>query len=143
MFIGEYQHNVDAKGRLIVPAKFREGLGDSFVVTKGLDGCLFAYPNVEWGIFEDKLRKLPLTSADARKFVRYFFSSAIECEIDAQGRILLPASLRDYAGIKKEVVSIGVSNRVEIWDKTAWQSYNDDENYVDNKLAEKMEELGI
>ncbi len=143
MFMGEYQHSVDAKGRLIVPAKFREELGECFVVTKGLDKCLFVYPQSEWKIFEEKLKQLPLTSADARKFVRYFFSGAIECELDAQGRIMIPSNLREYALLKKDIVSIGVNNRVEIWDKLNWNEYNDEENFVDNDLAEKMASLGI
>ena len=89
MFMGEYQHSIDAKGRLIVPAKFRDGLGEHFVVTKGLDNCLFAYPQEEWKIFEEKLKQLPLTSTGARKFVRFFFAGAVECDLDNQGRIIL------------------------------------------------------
>ncbi len=143
MFMGEYQHNIDAKGRLIVPAKFREGLGTNFVVTKGLDNCLFAYTNEEWKIFEEKVAKLPLTNKDARKFVRFFFSGAVECDTDNQGRVMIPVNLREYAGIKKEVISIGVSNRIEIWSKENWNEYNDEENFVDNQVAEKMAELGI
>jgi len=143
MFMGQYIHSVDAKGRVIVPSKFREELGDTFVVTKGLDKCLFAYPKKEWSIFEEKLSKLPLTSADARKFARYFFSGAVECELDNQGRIVLPSNLREYAALKKDIVSIGVNNRVEIWNKQSWEDYNDEENYVDSTLAEKMAEFGI
>ena len=104
MFMGEYQHSIDAKGRLIVPAKFRDGLGEHFVVTKGLDNCLFAYPQEEWKIFEEKLKQLPLTSTGARKFVRFFFAGAVECDLDNQGRIILPSNLREYAGLKKDTV---------------------------------------
>ena len=100
MFLGQYQHSIDAKGRLIVPAKFREGLGERFVVTKGLDNCLFAYPQEEWKIFEEKLKQLPLTNPGARKFVRFFFAGAVECELDNQGRIMVPTHLREYAGLK-------------------------------------------
>ncbi|MCI8806042.1 MAG: division/cell wall cluster transcriptional repressor MraZ [Clostridiales bacterium] len=143
MFMGEYQHNIDSKGRLIVPAKFREGLGTVFVITKGLDNCLFVYTNDEWKVFEEKIKKLPLTNKDVRKFVRFFFSGAIECETDNQGRVMIPQNLREYAGIKKEVISIGVSNRIEIWSKENWVEYNDEENFIDGQLAEKMAELGI
>ena len=95
MFLGEFQHNIDAKGRIIVPAKFREGLGQSFVLTRGLDQCLFAYPLEEWKILEEKLKKLPLTKKDARAFTRFFFSGAVECEIDKQGRINIPSPLEN------------------------------------------------
>ena len=142
MFMGEYQHTVDAKGRLIVPSKFREELGERFVVTKGIDRCLFAYPQSEWKVFEEKLKALPLSSADARKFVRYFFAGAVECELDNQGRIMIPANLREYAGLKKDIVSIGVAERVEIWNKATWNEYNEG-NFVDEELAAKMEEIGI
>ena len=143
MFMGEYQHSLDAKGRVIVPSKFREGLGEHFVVTKGLDKCLFAYPRSEWQNFEEKLKALPLTNPEARKFVRFFFVGAVECDLDSQGRIVLPTNLREYAGLKKEVVSIGLNNRVEIWDKDNWNTYNDEENYISNELAIEMESLGI
>lgn len=143
MFLGQYQHSIDAKGRLIVPAKFREGLGEHFVVTKGLDNCLFAYPQEEWKIFEDKLKQLPLTNTGARKFVRFFFAGAVECELDNQGRIMVPAHLREYAGLKKDVVSIGVNNRIEIWNKESWNDYSNEEDYISNELAFEMENLGI
>lgn len=141
MFMGEYNHNVDAKGRMIVPSKFREQLGDEFVVTKGLDGCLFVYPNDEWKNIEDKFRDVPLTSKNARKFSRFFFAGATTCEVDKQGRILIPAVLREYAGLEKEVVSVGVLKRIEIWDKDRWQSTN---TYDDmDEIAENMAELGL
>ena len=141
--MGEYQHTIDAKGRLIIPAKFREGLGEHFVVTKGLDHCLFVYPQSEWKGFEQKLKQLPLTSIDARKFVRFFFSGAVECDLDNQCRIMLPANLRTYADLKKDIVSIGVNNRVEIWNKQNWKEYNEEENFISNDLAFKMENIGI
>ena len=117
MFIGEYGHAIDAKNRIILPSKFREDLGDSCIMTKGLDGCLYVYPRDEWAILEEKLKSLPLTSKDARAFVRFFFSGANEMTFDKQGRTLIPQNLMQYAGIVKEVVSIGVSNRIEIWSK--------------------------
>lgn len=140
MFIGEYQHNIDAKGRMIMPAKFRDGLGESFVITKGLDNCLFAYSQEEWANLEAKLKTLPLSSKDARAFVRFFFAGATECEVDKQGRILIPASLREHASLTKDVVVIGVSTRVEIWDKDTWERYDD---ISADEIAEKMESLGI
>ena len=143
MFLGEYQHSIDTKGRLIVPAKFREGLGEHFVVTKGLDNCLFAYPQEEWKVFEEKLKQLPLTSSGARKFVRFFFAGAVECDLDNQGRIILPANLREYAGLKKDIVSIGVNNRIEIWNKEKWTTYNSEENISADEIAENMTMLGI
>lgn len=143
LFIGEYRHGLDAKGRVIVPAKFRDGLGDKFVLTKGLDGCLFAYSKEEWANFENKIRTLPLTSKDARAFVRFFFSGAVECEIDKQGRTLIPPMLREYAELDKDLVVIGVSSRVEIWSQAKWNSYSEAEDLEADVLAEKMAELGI
>ncbi|NLM35426.1 MAG: division/cell wall cluster transcriptional repressor MraZ [Clostridiales bacterium] len=142
MFIGEYQHAIDNKNRMIIPSKFREELGARFVITKGLDGCLYAYTMDEWKIMEDKLKKLPLTSKDARAFVRFFFSGANEVEPDKQGRVLIPQNLLEYAGIEKEIVSIGVSTRIEIWSKARWDEYNNSDINFD-EIAEKMSELGI
>lgn len=142
MFIGEYQHGLDPKNRIIVPAKLREGLGNTFVITKGLDGCLYAYPLGEWKILEEKLKTLPLTNKDARAFVRFFFSGACEVELDKQGRGLIPQNLKEYAGIEKDIVSIGVLTRVEIWSKEKWNNYN--ESNIDfDSIAEKMNDLGI
>lgn len=143
LFIGEYRHSLDTKGRVIVPAKFRDGLGDKFVVTKGLDGCLFAYSKEEWTNFENKIKTLPLTNKDARAFVRFFFSGAVECEIDKQGRTLIPPMLRDYANLNKDLVIIGVSTRVEIWSQEKWDNYSEAEDLEADVLAEKMAELGI
>lgn len=139
--MGEYNHTIDAKGRLIIPSKFRETLGDEFVVTKGLDGCLFVYDNAEWSAFEEKLKSLPLTNKDARQFVRFFLAGATLAEVDKQGRILVPANLREFAGLEKEVVLVGVASRVEIWSKARWEdtaSYDDVE-----EIAEHMAELGL
>ncbi|MGI6113890.1 MAG: division/cell wall cluster transcriptional repressor MraZ [Mahellales bacterium] len=143
MFIGEFQHTIDAKGRLIMPARFRDDLGDTFVLTKGLDNCLFVYPKTEWQVLQTKLKALPLTNKDARAFVRFFFSGATECETDKQGRILIPSNLRDHARLEKDVIVIGVSNRAEIWSKELWDTYNSNPNLSYDEIAEKMEELGI
>lgn len=141
MFMGEYNHTIDTKGRLIIPSKFRDQLGGQFVVTKGLDGCLFVYSNEEWQRIEEKFREIPLTTKDARKFSRFFFAGAADCEVDKQGRILIPSNLREYAGIDKDVVSVGVLSRVEIWSKERWL---DSGNYDDmDEIAEHMAELGL
>lgn len=143
MFIGEYQHSLDNKGRIIIPSKFRDGLGPAFIMTKGLDNCLFIYPQKEWNVLEEKLKSLPLTNRDARAFVRFFFAGATECELDKQGRILIPANLREHSKLEKEAVIIGVSTRVEIWSKTEWDMYNEDDSLSYESIAEKMAELGI
>lgn len=143
MFLGEHHHTIDAKGRLIIPSRFREDLGEKFVLTKGLDTCLFAYPLQEWSILEQKMRSLPMTRSDARAFVRFFFSGASECETDKQGRILIPANLREYAGLKKEVVVIGVSSRVEIWARDRWEAYSAESASSVEEIAEKMEDLDL
>ncbi|WP_084667042.1 division/cell wall cluster transcriptional repressor MraZ [Thermanaeromonas toyohensis] len=143
MFIGEYYHTIDEKGRLIIPARFREELGERFIVTKGLDNCLFVYPWKNWEEIERKLRSWPLTRSDARAFMRFFFSGATECELDRQGRILLPASLREYARLEKEVVIAGVSTRVEIWSRELWEKYLEETAIQYEALAEKMGDFGI
>lgn len=142
MFMGEYNHTVDAKGRLIIPAKFREALGDEFVVTKGLDGCLFVYSNEEWKNIEEKFRNTPLTTKDARKFSRFFFAGAATCELDKQGRILIPSVLREFAGLQKDVVLAGVFNKIEIWDKERWMENQYDDDEMDD-IAEHMAEMGL
>ena len=142
MFIGEYHHSIDAKGRIIIPSKFREGLGYKFIMTKGLDNCLFVYPWEEWKKFEEKLMSLPMASKDARAFVRYFFSSAVDCEIDKQGRLTIPPHLREHAKIDKELVTIGVMSRIEVWSKQEWINYGNSNLSYDD-IAERMAELGI
>ncbi|MBC2580659.1 division/cell wall cluster transcriptional repressor MraZ [Clostridium sp. DJ247] len=142
MFIGEYEHALDSKNRIIVPSKFREELGNKFILTKGLDGCLYCYTLNEWEVLEQKLKKLPLTNKNARAFVRFFFSGANEIEMDKQGRTVIPQSLLEYGDIKKEIVSIGVSNRIEIWSKEKWEEYNSS-NIDYDQIAEQMGELGI
>ncbi|MFD2656256.1 division/cell wall cluster transcriptional repressor MraZ [Gracilibacillus thailandensis] len=143
MFMGEYQHNIDTKGRIIVPSKFRDGLGEQFVVTRGLDQCLFAYPMNEWHQLEEKLKKLPLTKKDARAFTRFFFSGAVECELDKQGRINIPAPLRKYAGIEKECAVIGVSNRVEFWAENKWNEFVDVSEESFAEIAENMMDFDL
>ncbi len=143
MFIGEYNHTLDNKGRITIPSKFRETLGEEFVLTKGLDNCLFIYPKSEWKIFEDKLKTLPLTNKDARAFVRFFFAGASECTLDKQGRILIPPNLRDHSNIEKDAIVIGVSTRIEIWSSENWKNYTEDDNLSYESIAENMQELGI
>ena len=142
MLIGEFEHSLDAKGRLIMPAKLRESIGERFVVTKGLDGCLFAFSLDEWANFEEKLKMLPLSNKNSREFSRFFLSGATECEIDKQGRFLIPNNLRDAANLEKEVVIIGVGTRIEILDKNKWKSYSNDNISVE-EIAENMTMLGI
>ncbi|MFU0826651.1 MAG: division/cell wall cluster transcriptional repressor MraZ [Lachnoclostridium sp.] len=140
MFMGEYNHTIDDKGRIIIPSKFREALGDEFVVTLGLDGCLFVYPNDEWLNFVAQLKNLP-GSKEARKMQRYFMAGAATCEVDKQGRILIPSKLREHAGLEKEVVFVGVLSKIEIWSKERWESNND---YGDmDQIAEHMSEFGL
>lgn len=141
MFMSEYNHSIDAKGRIIVPSKFREPLGEEFVVTKGLDNCLFVFPDDEWKNFEEKLKSLPMSNKDARQFTRFFLAGAATVELDKQGRILLPPSLREFAGLTKDVVIVGVGNRVEIWDKSRWESST---SYDDmDEIAEHMANFGL
>lgn len=143
MFMGEYHHNIDQKGRMIIPAKFRELLGDNFVITRGLDQCLFGYPHEEWQTLENKLKTLPFTKKDARAFTRFFFSGAAECEIDKQGRINIAPPLRDYARLEKECVVIGVSNRLEIWSKSNWETYFNASEESFAEIAESMMDFDL
>jgi len=143
LLIGEYEHSLDVKGRMIMPAKIREDIGDKFIITKGLDGCLFGFSQEEWNNFEEKLKTLPLTNKNARDFVRFFLSGAIECEIDKQGRFLIAGNLREYAGLEKEAMITGVGTRIEIWDKDKWKKYNSEENLSADQIAENMANLGM
>lgn len=138
MFMGEYQHSVDAKGRLIIPSKFREGVGSSFVITRGLDNCIFGYPMDEWRKLEEKLKQLPMTKKDARAFARFFFSGATEVELDKQGRINIPANLASYAKLEKECVVLGVSSKIEIWAKDLWEDYFNEAEESFNEIAENL-----
>ena len=143
MFTGEFQHTLDAKGRVIMPSRLREGLGESFVITRGLDHCLFVYPSAEWELLEKKLSKQPFYKKDARAFNRFFFSGATKVEADKQGRVLIPQYLREYARIEKEAMIIGVADRVEIWNEASWKEYftEADENFED--LAEKLVDFDL
>ena len=136
---GEYFHTIDAKGRLIIPAKLREELSQSFVVTKGLDGCLFVYPQNAWQILEDKIKALPLSKS--RDLQRFFFSSAIDCSLDSQGRILISQNLREYATLLKDVTIIGVSERAEIWNTAKFNAYNN--NITPEQIEKAMEDIGF
>ena len=139
--MGEYSHSLDTKGRLIMPAKLRQDIGDKFILTKGLDGCLFAFSQEEWLNFEEKLKSLPLSDKNARNFVRFFLSGATECEIDKQGRFLIPNNLRIAANLDKDAVIIGVGTRLEIWNKETWEKC--DEEISADEIAENMANLGI
>jgi len=143
MFFGEFQHTIDPKGRMNIPAKFREDLGERVYLTKGLDQCLFIFPPDEWQLFEAKLKSLPLTNKNARAFARMFYAGATECEADKQGRILIPQTLRDHAGLDRDAVVIGVGTRAEIWSNANWKAYNQDDTLSYDAIAEHMAELGI
>jgi len=138
MLMGEYRHSIDEKGRLIIPSKFREELGTEFVVTKGLDGCLFVYARKEWDNIVSKLKVLPFTKKDARVFMRFFLSSATECEFDKQGRINITSPLAEYADLIKDCVIIGVNDRLEIWSKNRFEDFfkGNEENLSD--IAENL-----
>jgi len=141
MLVGEFQHNIDAKGRMIVPAKFREELGESFIITKGLDQCLFVFPKSEWEKLDAKLSEQSLSNG--RKIQRFFYGGMVDCEVDKQGRILIPANLREYASLEKDIVMVGLAKRAEIWSKTEWDKQN--KMFIEDadEVALKMEELGI
>ncbi len=143
MFMGEYRHSLDDKGRLFIPARMRELLGGHFVITKGLDHCLFLYSGKEWEGVQERLSQLPLSSGEARAFARFFFSGASECEPDKQGRILVPQPLRQYAGLLRETVIVGVATRVEIWPAEGWQQYAIESQASPEELAENLGKLGL
>ena len=141
MLIGEYYHNLDAKGRVSIPSKFRDDLGGSFVLSKGLDNCLYAYSVSEWETFKNEL--LTMRGSNAQKIRRFFFSGATECEIDSQGRVVIPPNFREFAELLKEVVIVGVSNRAEIWNKENWEKYISDSSFDSAEIAKAMEEMGF
>lgn len=143
MFLGEFQHLIDSKGRVILPAKFRGELADGLVVTKGLEDCLFIYPPAEWAKTEEKVRAIPFTNAAGRAFARNFFSGAANGTLDKQGRLMLPPNLREFASLKKDVIVIGVASRVEIWDKAKWAKYSKETEKSYSELAEQLADLGI
>ena len=138
MFMGEYHHTIDEKGRIIIPAKFREMLGDTFIVTRGIENCLFVYPNDEWQKIVTKLESLPFTKRDARQFVRFFLSGATNAEFDKQGRVNLTSPLIDYARLQKDCVVIGTGSRLEIWSKEDWDSFFDSAKDNMSDIAENL-----
>ncbi|MEZ4156947.1 MAG: division/cell wall cluster transcriptional repressor MraZ [Candidatus Paceibacterota bacterium] len=143
MFIGEYKHNVDEKGRLAVPAKFRSALNRRAVITRGLDGCLFVFTASEWDALAEKIKGLPMTQANARAFSRLMFAGATDVELDSQGRILIPDYLRTFASISKKAVVAGLFNRLEVWDEERWNEYKTKTEAESDDVAEKLGELGI
>ena len=143
MFIGEYSHNLDNKGRLAIPAKFRFVLKQGAVVTKGLDSCLFIYSKNEWLELANKLAKLPINKSNTRAFARLMLAGAMDVEFDNQGRIMLPEYLRKFAGLKKKVVVAGLYNRLEIWDQTKWNKYKSTTEKKSGDIAEALGELGV
>ena len=143
MLLGEYKHNLDSKGRLAVPAKFREKLSPGAIITRGLDNCLFMFGGKEWDALAQKLTALPLSQANSRAFVRLMLAGAMDVEIDGQGRILIPDYLRKYASLHKETVITGLYNRVEIWDMRNWEHYKQKTESASEEIAEKLGELGI
>ena len=143
MLMGEFQHNIDAKGRIIIPVKLREDLGAKFVITRGLDGCVFGYPLDNWEKIQEKLKQLPLAKKEARAFTRFFYSAAAEVEIDKQGRINVPSTLVDYANLEKECLVLGVSDRIEIWSKARWESVSSEIEESFEEIAEDMLDFGL
>lgn len=143
MLLGEYSHTIDTKGRLIIPAKFRGDLGERFIITRGLDGCVFGYPMKAWHELEDKLQELPLAKRESRTITRFFYSAATECSIDKQGRINIPDTLRQYADLKKACAVVGVSSRFEIWNNERWESYAKEAGEDFDALAEDMLDFGF
>jgi len=143
MFIGEYNYNLDTKGRLALPAKFRRSLGKEVVVTRGLDNCLFVYTKEEWTKLAEKLSALPISQANTRAFSRLMLAGAMDTKIDSQGRVMLPDYLRKYAGMKKKVVIAGLYNRLEMWDQAKWNSFKTKTEKQGNEIAEKLGELGV
>ncbi len=143
MLLGEYRHNLDTKGRLAIPAKFRSDLSTGAIITRGLDRSLFIFSTREWEGLVRKLISLPLAQANSRAFVRLMLAGASDSRLDGQGRILIPDYLREYAGLKKEVVVAGLFNRVEIWDAETWQQYKLKTEAASDEIAEKLGELGI
>ncbi len=143
MYIGEYIHSIDTKGRVIMPQKFREQLGPVFYITRGIDGCLFVYDETEWKAMYDKMKDLKLTSKKAREFSRFLYAPAREVEVDKQGRVIIPQNLREYADIKKDVAITGVASRIEIWSKERYDQYNSEKEELFNNMMDEFEELDI
>ena len=138
MFMGEYHHSIDEKGRLIIPSKFRNELGDSFIVTRGIENCLFVYSLPEWEKIVNKLKTLPFTKKDARNFTRFFLSGATTLEFDKQGRINISSPLATYANLEKECVVVGVNDRLEIWSLDSWNKFFTDNQESLSDIAENL-----
>ena len=143
MFIGEYSHTIDEKGRMAIPSKMRRDLGSGAVVTRAIDNCLWVFPKKEWQALAEKLASLPLSDANSRAFSRLMLAGAMEVEFDSQGRALIPGYLRAYAGLKKNAVIAGLYNRLEIWDQEAWKTYKDKTEKATEQIAKHMADLGV
>ena len=143
MLLGEFKHNLDDKGRIAIPAKFRTTLSDGAIMTKGLDGCLFMFGLSEWKILAEKLVKLPLAQSNSRAFVRLMLAGAVDARVDVQGRILVPDYLRKYSELKKQVIIAGLYNRIELWDADRWEKYKEKTEGSSEEIAEQLSELGI
>ena len=143
MFIGEYSHTLDDKGRVAIPIKFRTTLKKGAVVTRGLDHCLFVYTAAEWGKLAEKLVNLPISQANSRAFARLMLAGAMDIDVDKQGRVMLPDYLREFAHLQKDVVVAGLYNRLEIWDAATWKKYKEQTEAESNEIAERMGELGV
>ena len=143
MLLGEFKHNLDLKGRMAIPAKFREELKSGAIITRGLDNCLFIFTNKEWEVLAQKLVALPLAQANSRAFARLMLAGAMDVEVDAQGRILVPDYLRQYANLKKQVIVTGLYSRIEVWDADQWEKYKARTESSSDEIAEKLGELGI
>jgi MraZ protein len=143
MFIGEYKHSIDDKGRMAIPAKFRPELSHAAVITRGLDHCLYVFTQPEWEAMAQKIKALPMTNPNARAFQRLMLAGAVEVEFDSQGRVLVPEYLRTYAGLKKQAVVAGVYSRLEIWDEESWNAYKTKTEAESDEIAERLGELGI
>lgn len=143
MLLGEYQHSLDTKGRMAVPAKFRDNLSAGAIITRGLDNCLFLFSKSEWAKLAEKIIALPLTQANSRAFTRLMLAGAMDVELDSQGRILIPDYLRKYANLEKEAIVAGLYNRIEVWDRGHWEKYKQKTESASDEIAEKLGELGI
>jgi MraZ protein len=143
MLLGEFQHSLDTKGRVAVPAKFRDKLSAGAIITRGLDNCLFVFTREEWEKLADKIIALPLAQSNSRAFARLMLAGAMDAELDRQGRMLVPEYLRKYADLKKEVTIAGIMNRIEIWDSATWAKYKERTESASDEIAEKLGELGI
>lgn len=143
MFMGEYHHNLDSKGRLIIPARLRTQIGDKMIFTRGMEGCIFGYTTEAWQKIEAKLAQLPLTKRNARSFTRLFYSGAMECEFDKQGRVNLTTTLKKHASLVKECVIVGVSDRIEIWSKERWEEFSEQANENYDDIAEDLDDIEL